>query len=136
MIARWTIRRDIQTIVRINKSYADPWNEDDIISHLRNANNIGLTLEYHSKIIGWLTYGACPDKFNLFKFMIEESHLRQGFGTFLLSNLINRLSKQRRTSITTEVCERNVRSQLFLQKNGFIALSYGNMINMEHTIEL
>jgi ribosomal protein S18 acetylase RimI-like enzyme len=66
--------------------------------------------------------------------MIKESRLRHGYGTFLMSYLTNKLSVQRRTNITIEVNERNVRAQLFFHKCGFIASPCGDVISMKYSI--
>jgi len=134
LLARWTLKRDTQAIVDIGKVYADPWNEDDIIRHLRHRNAIGITLEHLNEVIGWMTYELYPDRLNLSRLMIKESRLRHGYGTFLMSYLTNKLSVQRRTNITIEVNERNVRAQLFFHKCGFIASPCGDVISMKYSI--
>ncbi len=121
---RWMIRRDMADVLKIEQeSFEFPWNEEDFLCCLRQRNCIGMVAELEGRVIGFMIYELFQDRMHVMSFAVSAQYRRSGIGTQMIEKLINKLSQQRRTSITLEVRETNLPAQLFFQKQGFRATS-------------
>ncbi len=121
---RWMIRRDMPDVLRIEKeSFELPWNEEDFLCCLRQRNCIGMAAEYEGRVIGFMIYELFQSRMHIMSFAVASRYRRCGVGAQMIQKLINKLSQQRRTSITLEIRETNLPGQLFFQKQRFLATS-------------
>jgi len=121
---RWMIRRDMADVLRIEKeSFEFPWNEEDFLCCLRQRNCIGMVAELEGRVVGFMIYELFQSRMHVMSFAVANQYRRSGIGTQMIEKLMNKLSQQRRTSITLEVRETNLPAQLFFQKQGFRATS-------------
>jgi ribosomal-protein-alanine N-acetyltransferase len=121
---RWMIRRDMGDVLNIEaQSFEFPWNEEDFLCCLRQRNCIGMVADYEHCIRGFMIYELFQDRMHVMSFAVAQKFRRFGIGRHMMGKLVNKLSEQRRTSITLEVRETNLGAQLFFQKAGFRATS-------------
>lgn len=57
ILTRWMIRRDLQTVLDIDRdSFWEPWGEDAFLEKLRQRNCIGMVAVQGEKIVGFMVY--------------------------------------------------------------------------------
>lgn len=117
---RWLIRRDMDEVLAIeNACFSSPWSEEDFLCSLRQRNCIGTVFEYHHMILGFMVYELHKSRLHLANIAVHPRKHRQRIGSKMVQRLVDKLSQQRRSLITTNVRETNVGAQLFFQKCGF-----------------
>ncbi len=122
---RWCIRRDLPEVIDIEfSSYEEAWSEEDFLKHLRERNCIAMVAEteFHGdegKIVGFMLYLLEKDKLPILRFAVLPRYRRKGIGTQMLDKLKNKLSSHRRTRITIDVPDNELRAHLFLKNNEF-----------------
>jgi [ribosomal protein S18]-alanine N-acetyltransferase len=120
---RWMIRRDFPDIQDIYQSNSIPWNEEDLLVPLRQLNTIGTVIENsNEKVIGFMVYQLHKTYIEIIKLGIHSFFQRERIGTTLIDKLKSKLTDHRRSQIRIEVRETDLPIQLFLQRNGFIAI--------------
>lgn len=105
-----------------NKSFDDPWQEEDFIKVLRRRNCIGMVAEAGENIVGFMVYELSRDKLHVINLAVSPIYRRLKVGYQLLEKLKSKLSPKRRTHIDFWVRESSLDAQLFLKRNGFLAL--------------
>lgn len=117
---RWLIRRDMDEVLAIeNACFSIPWSEEDFLCSLRERNCIGTVFEYHQRILGFMIYELYKSRLHIANMAVMPGRHRQKIGSKMVQRLVDKLSQQRRRSITTNVRETNVGAQLFFQQCGF-----------------
>lgn len=120
---RWMIRRDMPEVLHIEQESFDyPWHEEDFLRCLRQRNCIGMVAELGEKVVGFMIYELHKWKLHILNFAVHPEYRRQHIGQQMVKKLISKLSSHRRTSITLEVRETNLPSQLFYRDAGFRAM--------------
>lgn len=120
---RWMIRRDMPEVLHIEQeSYDYPWMEEDFLRCLRQRNCIGMVAELGEKVVGFMIYELHKWKLHILNFAVHPEYRRQHIGQQMIKKLMSKLSSHRRTSITLEVRETNLTSQLFYRNVGFKAV--------------
>jgi len=121
---RWMIRRDMPEVLGIEaESFEFPWLEEDFIRCLRQRNCIGMVAEHDDRVVGFMIYELSKNRIQVINFATAADYRRRGVGSQMVAKLIGKLSAQRRTRITLDVRETNLRAQLFFRANGFRAVS-------------
>ncbi|MFO1022082.1 MAG: ribosomal protein S18-alanine N-acetyltransferase [Planctomycetales bacterium] len=121
---RWMIRRDMADVLEIEReSFEYPWSEEDFLNCLRQRNCIGMVAEHEGRVVGFMIYELFKAKLHVMSFAVANRLRRTSIGSQMIEKLINKLSQQRRHSISLEVRETNLKAQLFFQKQGFRAVS-------------
>ncbi len=119
---RWMIRRDMEQILPIeDESFEFPWSESDFLACLRQRNCVGMVAESGGKVLGFMIYDLHQDRLQLLSLAIGAAYRRSGVGSQMIAKLIQKLSQQRRTTITAEIRETNLPAQLFFKSMGFRA---------------
>lgn len=118
---RWLIRRDMPTVLKIQESLEHPWEEADFFDALGNTNCIGMAAESNGIVVGYMIYELYKDYFYIEHLAVREEVRRQKIGTQLVRMLLDRLSPDRRISISTNVRESNLATQFFLKSLDFRA---------------
>lgn len=122
---RWMIRADMTHTLLIEKGcFEFPWTEEDFVKCLKQRNCIGMVAERQKtfgRIGGFMLYELHKKRMHLLNFAVDPSLHRSGIGRQMISRLVDKLSDERRTSITCEVRESNLPAQLFLKRMGFKA---------------
>jgi ribosomal protein S18 acetylase RimI-like enzyme len=80
-------------------------------------------LEDNSMIVGFIDYKLYKGIFNINKLAIKHDCRKKGYGSYLIRNFKNRLSKKYRHTIDLIVDERLLPGQLFLKNRKFEAKS-------------
>lgn len=120
---RWLILRDVEEFLHIEReSYAEPWTEDDLRACLRRRNCIGMVAVHDDRVVGYMVYELEKRSLRLINLAVGPWARRVGVGTQMIEKLVNKLSQQRRTSISLEVRETNLQAQLFFRRMGFVAV--------------
>ena len=120
---RWLTRRDMPEVLEIeNRSFPNPWTEEEFICCLKNRDCIGVVAEgkHCGPIYGFMIYQIHKEKLTLLNFAVATEVRRTGVGLAMTERLIGKLS-QRRRQLTTEISEENVPAQLFFSGCGFKA---------------
>lgn len=119
---RWMIRRDMPEVLMIEQESHDyPWTEEDFLHCLRQRNCIGMVAELGEQVVGFMIYELHKSRLHILNFAVHPDHRRRGVGHQMVQKLVSKLSSHRRTSITLEVRETNLESQLFFRESGFNA---------------
>lgn len=124
ILTRWLIRRDLQTVLDIDRdSFWEPWGEDAFLEKLRQRNCIGMVAvqgeKKNEKIVGFMVYELWKEKLVLLRLAVHPEHRRQGVGRAMLDRLVAKLSLQRRHEAWFEVPEENLAAQLWLRACGW-----------------
>ncbi len=120
---RWLIRRDMEDVLRIEKStYGQAWTDEDFLTCLRQRNCIGMVAEHDQKIVGFMIYELHKSRLHILNFAVDPECRRGGIGTQMVLRLIDKLSQQHRNEILIEIRERDLETQLFFQKQSFKAV--------------
>jgi len=121
---RWMIRGDMSEVLDIEESsFEHPWPEDEFARCLRERNCVGMVAEHDEKVVGFMIYELHKTRLRLLDFAVHPDFRRREIGKQMITQLIGKLSPQRRTRITLVVCERNLSAQLFFRSLGFRAVS-------------
>ena len=121
---RWMIRRDMPEVLQIEaESFEFPWREEDFIRCLRQRNCIGMVAEHDDRVVGFMIYELIKTRIHVLTFAVAADCRRMGVGTQMIAELVEKLTKQRRSRITLEVRESNLAAQLFFRECGFRAVS-------------
>ncbi len=129
---RWLIRRDHKEVLDIEKkSFVFPWDEDDLLTVLRQRKTIGMVAEYNHEVIGYMVYSLYPEQITLENFAVDERYRRKRVGFQLIQRLIDKLSQQRRRKIVLDIHETNLIGQKFFRSQCFIA----KYVNREYFVE-
>ncbi len=124
MTIRWLIRRDMPEVLAIeNASFEFPWTEEEFVHVLGERNCIGMVAEQCHDIRGFLVYELHGKALHILNFAVHPDYRRQGVGRRMVERMIDKLSQQRRVSLTLEVRETNTAAQLFWRAMGFRAVS-------------
>ena len=120
---RWMIRRDMPEVLQIEQESFDyAWTEEDFLRCLRQRNCIGMVAELGEKVVGFMIYELHKTKLHILNFAVHPNFRRQQIGIQMVQKLVSKLSSHRRTSITLEVRETNLPSQIFFRDAGFRAV--------------
>jgi [ribosomal protein S18]-alanine N-acetyltransferase len=120
---RWMIRRDMPEVLAIEAASFDyPWDEDELLRHLRQPHHIGMVAEHGERVVGYMVYELLKGRIHVLDFAVPPGFRRQGVGHQMAAALVGKLSYHRRTRITTEVRETNLAGQLFFGSQGFRAV--------------
>ena len=118
---RWMIRRDLDSVVAIEKDVFDyPWSQQEFLIALRQSNCMGMIAERNDEVIGYMIYELHKTQIELLNFAVRSRSQRLGVGTALIEYLKSKLAYQRRDKITLDLRERNLDGQLFFRKAGFV----------------
>lgn len=123
---RWMIRKDMEEVLAIERGCFDiPWRAEDFVKVLRQRNAIGMVCEHgrSHKVAGFMLYELHKTRLHLLNFAVDPRYHRTGIGSQMVQKLKDKLSAQRRVSITLEVRETNLAAQLFFRDMGFVATS-------------
>jgi len=120
---RWLIRRDMPDVLAIDfDQFNHPWWEEDYLSCLRQRNAIGMVAECGHDILGAMIYELHKSRLRILRFVVKQSHERQGVGAQMIRRLVDKLSQQRRREILVNVPESLFDAQLFFKAMGFEAI--------------
>lgn len=127
---RWMIRRDVPRVLEIEQQCAiDPWNEDNLIEHLRHRNIIGMVAESCNKgtnILGFMVYELGKKTLLVHRITVAKESQRTGVGSAMVEKLTSKLCVLRRSRIIVDVPQANLESQVFFRKRDFKAISVNN----------
>jgi ribosomal-protein-alanine N-acetyltransferase len=119
---RWMIRRDMTEVLAIEeKSFAEPWCEDEFLRVLRQRNCIGMVAEHGDIVVGFMLYELHRSKLQVLNFAVRPDFRREGVGRQMIAKLASKLTDHRRTKICLQVRESNLDAQLFYRAQGFRA---------------
>src|SRR3989344_8096027 len=104
------------------ESFEFPWTRDEFARYLDHPRCIGMIAEQKDgKTVGFILYEEHSFKFHIANLAVSPPFRRQGIASQMIASLISALGG-RRTKIMFEVRETNLGGQLFLKKQGFIAV--------------
>jgi ribosomal-protein-alanine N-acetyltransferase len=116
---RWLIRRDMDEVLDIERdSFDAPWRERDFVLTLKCRNVIAMVAEHHEQVVGFMVYELHKSRLHALRLAVAAGARRRQVGTQLVEKLTGKLSCQRRTRLVVDLCETNVRGQLFLRSCG------------------
>lgn len=119
---RWMIRRDMPTVLDIEKrSFTYPNSEEDFLRELRNSKCIGTVITISEEVVGYMVYELLKEKLRLLKLAVDPEHRRKGLASLMINKLKSKLSAHRRTSIILDVPDYNLEAQLFFKSQNFFA---------------
>lgn len=123
---RWAKRGDVPDMLRIEASlrgqYEPAWSENEILAMLRRRECIGMVAEVGGKVVGWMAYELCPERFRLHRLAV--------FTTFrdlldaedaLVEKLAAKLKEHGRRRIDVVVHERDTAALALYRSHGFRA---------------
>jgi len=119
---RWLVPYDIDKLLAIEESLAEPWTEENFRSFLHHRNSIGMVIEVSERIAGYMAYELCHRRLELIRMAIHPCYRRQGLGRQLLTRLISKLGSHHRPSIALNVSEWDTPIHHWLKVCGFEAI--------------
>mgnify|MGYP003151186867 CR=1 FL=1 len=124
---RWMIRRDVPDVLDIeSKSFSDPWDNDAFVSHLKQRNCIGMVADlsiFDSKVVSYMVYMLHKNKITVINFAVHPDHRYQTIGHQMMRKLKSKLNENKRLKLELALPESNLEGQLFLRKEGFLAVN-------------
>lgn len=122
MHIRWIIRRDRPEVLDIEqRSFDQPWSDDDFTRALRQRNIIGLVAEVDEAIAGYVIYELGKRRLHILNLAVAPWMRRLKVGSALIDKLYGKLRKDGRHVLSLEVRESNLSAQLFFREMGFKA---------------
>lgn len=120
---RWLIRRDMDNVLAIeNRSFAEPWSEEDFLCCMRQRNVIGCVSEMQfGDVDGFILYALHKHHLEILKVAVEPQSRRCRIASHMIQRMKDKLKQQGRTRIHIDVHESNLSAQLFLKACGFRA---------------
>lgn len=117
---RWMIRRDLHSVVSIEKDVFDyPWSKQEFLIALQQSNCSGMVAERNEEVVGYMVYELHKTRIELLNFAVRPRSQRLGVGSALIEKLKSKLAYERRNKISLELRERNLDGQLFFRQAGF-----------------
>jgi ribosomal protein S18 acetylase RimI-like enzyme len=125
MHIRWMIRRDLDTVLNIDKySHAvdEHWNSEEFKTQLRERNMIAMVAETDDGIVvGYVVYALHKTSLTIIRFGVHLDYLGGVVEAAILDKLRGKLSAERRTMVEAAVADTDTYQQQQFAKNGFIA---------------
>ena len=119
---RWLIRRDMAEVMAIENQLLGGWSEKKITQALRERNCIGVVAEASDgPIDGYMIYNLMPDHIAILRVAVNPRDQRCGIGRQLLQRVKDRLDRLKKPIMVVVVDERDLGSQLWLQRCGLLA---------------
>ena len=120
---RWMIRRDMPEVLAIEqRSYVNPWIEEDFLHCLRQRNCVGMVAEIGELVVGHIVYELHTRILKVLNLAVHPHHRNQGVGRQMIEKLVSRLTTHGRSGIHVDVRETNIGAQLFLKSVCFAAI--------------
>jgi len=120
---RWVCRRDLDTILQIDKQVLSAigyWQEADWLSILRKQNCIGMVIEYDQQIIGFMAYRLDSGFLQIIRYAILPEFQRKGCGNRLIDRMKTKLgANNKRAALSIIVPDRLLACHLHLRSCGF-----------------
>lgn len=123
---RWLIRRDMQSILRIESSSFDfPWTDEDFLCCLRQRNCIGMVAEIvdTQQIVGYMVYELHKKKLHILNMAVCPNMRFAGIGRQMVDRLVRKLEQQQRNALLVMCREDNLDAQLFFRACDFRCVS-------------
>jgi ribosomal-protein-alanine N-acetyltransferase len=121
VLVRWMIRRDIPTVLDIERaSFEDPWTDKEFMEYLQARTHIGMVAVIADEVVGFMLYDLQANRVQIDSIAVEKSCRRSGIGSCLLAKIRSKLTQQR-SLIRTMVREGNLQALAFFRSNGFVA---------------
>jgi len=118
---RWMIRRDFEQVCNLEVDYDDRWTPENYLAALRRRDTLGMVTEdANYDVTAAMIYTIGRDKLIIGRLIVGQKYRRSGYGRRLVEKLIGRLEGKRST-LFTNVDERNLPGQLFLSACGLTA---------------
>lgn len=119
----WMIRKDMPVVFEIEQAnFEYPWTEEDFIRCLRQRNCIGMAAKQDENVVGFMVYELHRDQIHILNFAVVPDLQRRSIGSQMVSKLIGKLHKKRRSEILLEIRETNFAAQVFFRSHGFKAI--------------
>jgi ribosomal-protein-alanine N-acetyltransferase len=116
---RWMIRRDLVEVCWIeDRSFPEPWSEQDFAKCLRLRSVIGMVAESGGQVVGYMLYELNRRSVEILSCGVHPHYRRRGVGRKLIWSVKKRLTEKRRW-VETTIEERNLDGQLWLKGCGF-----------------
>jgi len=128
MLVRWMRRRDFPEVLKIGCK--EIHHEDDLYDFMAKRYNIGLVVDQSPKIaefganypvLGYALIQFGSSFIHVASIATHPDYQRTGVGSLLIKHIKDKLSPFKRYFAYTQVEETNLKTQLFLKKNGFVA---------------
>lgn len=119
---RWMIRRDTQEVLDVNQQWSTSWDEDKLVSYLRQRSCIGMVAEYNGEVVGFLCYTLHKNYLFVDKFLVHEDFIHRGVGDEMVDKLLGKINSHRRTRINAAIPETHLDILLLFQRRGFLAV--------------
>jgi ribosomal-protein-alanine N-acetyltransferase len=119
---RHMIRRDSPEVLDIERqTFEFPWTEEDFLACQRQRNCIGMVIEHHERVVGYMIYELLKNELHVLTFAVAPWAREEGIGSLMIDRLKDKLFDQRRKELTLEVRETNLVAQLFFKQHGLKA---------------
>jgi [ribosomal protein S18]-alanine N-acetyltransferase len=118
---RWLRSRDMPEVLAIEQaSFKNAWTEKDLRRYLGARKCLGMVAEQDETVVGFMIYERHETRLHILNFAVHPRLRRRKVGTALVDKMKCKLST-RRTYITLNVRETNLRAQFFFSNQGFRA---------------
>lgn len=115
---------EIPSVLSIEEQNSDyPWFQDQFTTSIENSKNLCYCLNLNGKTIGYLIAMLAVDTADILNIGIDPDFQRKGYGTGLISYLIEKLRKRYIGEILLEVRAGNKSAIQFYKRQGFEEIS-------------
>ena len=116
--AREELLPQIQRIEQ--QSFSVPWMEQMLRMQLQPDSHVFLTAEAEGAVVGYIGMMYVLDEGYLSNVAVDESCRRQGIGSALIEELLQRAKQRELAFVTLEVRESNEAARRLYAKHGFV----------------
>lgn len=121
MLIRKITRRDMSSIVKMEEVLShDPLNDNTFHTYVHSSVGIAMLAEENDMIGAYIIASIKSDKILIHKFVCVTNFIKANVEASLLSLMKERCTKTRK-KVEYRVPESNLRQQLVLRDNGFLA---------------
>jgi ribosomal-protein-alanine acetyltransferase len=104
----------------------DAWSEADYRDEISRPDSFVLTATRYGSMVGFLVARVVPGMTEhpdaeLYNIGVNSGHIRQGIGSALVGNLLDRLAERSVRNLWLEVRESNAKAISFYKRHGFVA---------------
>lgn len=118
----WMVQAHLPAVAEIEAaSFAETWDADEYIQHIRRRSIIGMVAEIGDRVVGVMVFELHDGYLQLLRIAVHPAWRRLDIGTTMIQRLTRKLSAHRRTELRVDVPESSYAAQKFFQSQGFLA---------------
>jgi len=138
---RWSVRKDFDSIMRIERLTRNDINEDQMIKLMRQRDIISMTAfdnndeNGEDEVVGFILYRLKKTSIKILRISVTHANTERGIERAMINKLKSKLHADRRSKMSISVPEDRLDELLVLKANGFIGRQEYDRIEMEYSVD-